>query len=155
MKYEISLATPDQPTVIQLLELSDAYYAELYPAESNHLLDVDALMNDNTHFFVARDIEDARIVGCAALVSYSDYGEIKRMFVLPETRGTGAGRDLLCVLEQAARQFKLPFLRLETGTAQPEAIGLYKAEGYKEIEPFGDYKRDPLSLFMEKELEAV
>jgi len=151
MQFEIALENPNQEGVIELLEHSDAYHAELYPAESNHLLDVNELINDQTHFFVARDRDD-KVVGCAALVSYADYGEIKRMFVLPETRGKGLGHDLLAVLELAANQFKLPALRLETGISQPEAIGLYKKQGFKEIEPFGDYKPDPLSLFMEKGL---
>jgi putative acetyltransferase len=35
---------------------------------------------------------------------------------------------------------------------QPEAIALYRSAGYKEIPPFGDYRLDPLSIFMEKRL---
>ena len=35
---------------------------------------------------------------------------------------------------------------------QPEAIGLYRAYGFTDIPPFGAYKPDPLSLFMEKRL---
>ncbi len=151
--YEIALENPDQRDVIKLLELSDAYHAELYPAESNHLLDVSELKSDQAHFFVARKTEDNSVVGCGAIVSYPEYGELKRMFVLPETRGTGLGRELLMVLELAANQFGLPRLRLETGVSQPEAIGLYRSAGFEEIGPFGDYELDPLSLFMEKELK--
>jgi len=150
--YEIALESPDQAEVKALLDLSDRYHGELYPAESNHLLDVADLTNDQTHFFVARKVENDEVVGCGALVSYPGYGEIKRMFVLPQTRGTGLGRELLMVLEMAARQFKLRCLRLETGVSQPEAIGLYRSAGFVEIGPFGDYQKDPLSLFMEKEL---
>ena len=43
-------------------------------------------------------------------------------------------------------------MRLETGIRQPEAIGLYRSAGYAEIGPFGAYRPDPLSLFMEKRL---
>ncbi|WP_417830884.1 GNAT family N-acetyltransferase [Terasakiella sp.] len=150
--YEIALESPDQADVKALLDLSDRYHEKLYPAESNHLLDVADLINDRTHFFVARRVENDEVVGCGAIVSYPGYGEIKRMFVLPETRGTGLGRELLMVLEMAARQFKLPCLRLETGVSQPEAIGLYRNAGFVEIGPFGEYQLDPLSLFMEKEL---
>ncbi|WP_417821706.1 GNAT family N-acetyltransferase [Terasakiella sp.] len=150
--YEIALESPDQADVKVLLDLSDRYHEKLYPAESNHLLDVADLINDQTHFFVARRVENDEVVGCGAIVSYPGYGEIKRMFVLPETRGTGLGRELLMVLEMAARQFKLPCLRLETGVSQPEAIGLYRNAGFVEIGPFGEYQLDPLSLFMEKEL---
>jgi putative acetyltransferase len=46
----------------------------------------------------------------------------------------------------------LACLRLETGIHQAEAIALYATHGFREIGPFGDYKLDPLSLFMEKRL---
>lgn len=151
--YEIALESPDQPDVLKLLELSDQYHAELYPPESNHLLDIQELMGGDTHFFVARIIETNEVVGCAALVSKQGYGEIKRMYVKPETRGTGLGRELMMVLELASGQFNLPLLRLETGVKQPEAIGLYRSAGFREIGPFGDYNLDPNSLFMEKELK--
>lgn len=36
----IAEESPRQPAVIRLLELSDAYAASLYPAESNHLVDL-------------------------------------------------------------------------------------------------------------------
>jgi putative acetyltransferase len=40
--------------------------------------------------------------------------------------------------------------RLETGIKQPEALGLYRKLGYRERPPFGSYRADPLSVFMEK-----
>jgi putative acetyltransferase len=43
-------------------------------------------------------------------------------------------------------------MSLETGIKQSEAIGLYRASGYRDCPPFGDYKSDPLSLFMTKSL---
>ena len=39
----INTETPDQPEIRAMLDKLDAYHAELYPAESNHLLDVDSL----------------------------------------------------------------------------------------------------------------
>ncbi len=33
---------------------------------------------------------------------------------------------------------------------QPEAMQLYRRNVYVEIGPFGDYREDPLSVFMEK-----
>jgi putative acetyltransferase len=41
---------------------------------------------------------------------------------------------------------------LETGVKQPEAFALYRAHGYVERGPFGDYRPDPLCGFMEKRL---
>jgi putative acetyltransferase len=43
-------------------------------------------------------------------------------------------------------------LRLETGIHQPEALALYERAGFVRSPPFGDYREDPLSVFMEKRL---
>ena len=80
------------------------------------------------------------------------FGELKRMFVSPEARGYRLGRLLLDRIEEEARREGLPCLRLETGIHQPEALGLYRAAGYVEREAFGEYRPDPLSVFMEKSL---
>ena len=48
-----------------MLAALDAYCAGLYPAESNHLLTVDALVRPEVSFFVARDAA-GRALGCGA-----------------------------------------------------------------------------------------
>jgi putative acetyltransferase len=147
----IATETPRQPEVIELLRQSDAYMAALYPAESNHMLDIDSLCGPEVHFLVAR--WEGRIVGCAALVQGSDgRAEIKRMFVDPAARGKGAGRGLLAQIEAIAQREAIHLLQLETGGKQPEALELYRRFGYVECGPFGSYKPDPVSLFMEKRL---
>lgn len=78
--------------------------------------------------------------------------EMKRTFVRSEARGAGLGRRLLHALEDAARRQGVGRISLETGIRQPEAIGLYRATGYRECPPFGSYALDPLSLFMTKRL---
>lgn len=76
----IAEESPRQPAVIRLLELSDAYAASLYPAESNHLVDLSQLEQPTVSFFVAR--RDGEVVGCCGLVEAGDgTAEIKRMFV--------------------------------------------------------------------------
>lgn len=147
----INAETPDQPEVRAMLEQLDAYCAALYPAESNHLMDIASLLQDGVLFLVARDVE-GRAAGCAALVRREGYGEIKRMFVDPVRRGGGTGRQLLEQLTMFARMSGLQALRLETGIHQLDAIGLYERAGFVRCEPFGDYQPDPLSLFMEKHL---
>ena len=134
-----------------MLARLDAYCAALYPAESNHLMDIASLMQGDVLFLVARDVDGAA-VGCAALVNKQEYGEVKRMFVDERKRGLGTGRKLLEHLAMFARMSGLSVLRLETGIHQPEAIGLYERMGFERRAPFGDYKEDPLSLFMEMPL---
>ena len=134
-----------------MLDQLDAYCASLYPAESNHLMDIASLLRDDVLFLVARGVDGAAI-GCAALVRREGYGEIKRMMVLGEQRGRGLGRKLLEQLAMFGRMSGVRTLKLETGIHQLEAIGLYERFGFTRCEPFGDYQPDPLSLFMEKHL---
>lgn len=145
----IDAENPDQPEVLALLAASDAYMASLYPAESNHLLDVAALQRPEVTFLVAR--LEGRALGCGALVDSGEgWAEIKRMFVSREARGLKLGRRLLGELEAVAVRRGVRLLRLETGAQQPEALALYRSAGFVEIGPFGSYRPDPLSLFMEK-----
>lgn len=151
MTVTIKKEPPRQPEIIDLLRQSDLYAQSLYPAESNHLVDLETLETPAVSFFVAR--HEGAIVGCCALVEADDgTGEIKRMFVDPKARGLKIGRRLLERVEVQARDLGLAAIRLETGIHQPEAIGLYRSAGYADIEPFGSYLPDPLSLFMEKQL---
>ena len=142
---------PRQQDVQTLIADLDAYVALLYPAESNHLLDVETLAGRDICFLVAR--VDERAVGCGALRRHDDeLGEIKRMYVDPRVRGRGIGRRLLQALETEAVRQGLARVALETGVSQPEAIALYRRAGFRDCPPFAGYKPDPLSLFMMKEL---
>lgn len=147
----IALESPRQEDVAGLIQELDAYQVSLYPPESNHLLDIDTLAAPGVRFFVARRGGEA--LGCGALrIDGSGYGEVKRMFVLPRARGMNLGKRILDCLEEEARRQGLDCLRLETGVHQAAALGLYRAAGYVERGPFGDYRPDPLSVFMEKRL---
>jgi putative acetyltransferase len=151
MHVRIGIEDPRQPELLAMLAESDRYYAALYPAQSNHLLDASTLAGPEVTFLVAR-VPD-RVAGFGAVVRHSaEFGEIKRMYVDPAMRGMRLGRSILAALEDRARAEGLPCLRLETGVKQPEAIALYRSAGYEEIPPFGDYQPDPLSIFMEKRL---
>jgi putative acetyltransferase len=148
----IRIENPDQPEIRDLLAASDAYHAALYPAESNHLVDMQSLQRPDTTFFVAR--VDGAVRGIGAILRQGSYAEIKRMFVDPKARGLKLGSRLLAALESDARAVGLSCLRLETGIKQPEAVALYRNAGFREIGPFGAYLPDPNSLFMEKSLAA-
>jgi putative acetyltransferase len=133
------------------VEELDAYKTSLYPAESNHLLDIDSLAHPSIHLFVAR--RNGEALGCGALrIDPEGYGEVKRMFVLPLARGMKVGKQILQCTEEQAHREGLPNLRLETGIHQSEALALYRSAGFVERGLFGDYRSDPLSVFMEKAL---
>jgi DNA-binding MarR family transcriptional regulator/GNAT superfamily N-acetyltransferase len=76
-------------------------------------------------------------VGCGA-VRFHDGApaEIKRMWVAPAVRGLGLGRRLLAALEDRAAASGVDVLRLETNRTLGEAIGLYRAAGYREVAAF-------------------
>jgi putative acetyltransferase len=147
----IQIDDPASPAARELIERLDRLMAGLYPAESNHLLPVEALKQHGVTFLTAT--VDGEVAGCGAFVNQSgEYAEIKRMFVLPEFRGLKLGFRILEELENLARISGLEFARLETGIHQPEALLLYERAGYQRRGPFGDYSEDPLSIFMEKKL---
>lgn len=82
----IALESPDQPDVIALIAELDAYQDTLYPPESRHIFDLAGLKQPNVLFAVARDAVGCAM-GCAAIVLYPEFGELKRMYVSPAGRG--------------------------------------------------------------------
>lgn len=78
--------------------------------------------------------------------------EIKRMYVAPAVRGRGLARALLAELERTAAEAGRLRAVLETGDAQPEAIGLYVSAGYTEITKFGVYRDEDGSICYGKSL---
>ena len=148
---KVSRETPRQDEVVALIRQSDALMQSLYPAESNHLVDIDSLAQPHVHFFVAR--VGGQALGCGAFVlGEGGCAEMKRVFVDPAARGMGIARTIMEVLERAAASRGVTLMLLEAGIRQLEALALYRKLGYVERDPFGAYKLDPLSIFMEKRL---
>lgn len=146
---KISVEAPDQPDVIPLIRALDAFHSELYPAESNHFLDIEGLKSDRVTFVVVR--LEGMAVGCGALVrDPAGFAEIKRMYLAPAARGRGFGRHLLQFLLSSADDEGLSPVRLETGVHNAEALSLYRSLGFVERGPFGGYGADPNSVFMER-----
>ncbi|MGE8366883.1 GNAT family N-acetyltransferase [Cupriavidus sp.] len=146
----IALESPTQAEVIRLIDELDAYQKPLYPPESHHGIDIEALSQPNVLFAVVRDARGVA-VGCGAIVLQPEFGEIKRMYVRPENRGGGIAMALLTRLEGEAIARDCPRFVLETGVSQPEALALYGRAGYVRCGPFGTYAEDPLSVFMQKD----
>ena len=80
--------------------------------------------------------------------------EIKRMYVTPAARGRGLARRMLAELERTARAAGHHRVILETGSKQPEAVGLYRSSGYTEIPGYGYYAGSPHSIHLAKLLDA-
>ena len=147
----IQLESPDQPDVRALIAELDRYQDSLYPPEARYALDVESLKLRNVIFAVARS-DLGQAVGCAAIVVEGDGGELKRMYVEPTARGSGAANELLSFLESRAKAAGCSEVRLETGPLQPQALRFYARQGYHRRGPFGSYPEHPLSVFMAKKL---
>ena len=101
--------------------------------------------------YVVVAYENSKPMGCGAIKEYaSNTMEIKRMYTSPESRGKGIATKVLTELEIWATALSYEKCILETGKKQPEAIGLYKKNGYKLIPNYGQYAEIENSLCFEK-----
>ena len=97
--------------------------------------------------------QSGRAVGCGAIKPLEDQVmEVKRMFVFSEFRGTGIASYCLLELEHWAAELNARFCCLETGLKQPEAIALYRKNGYERIPNYGQYAGVENSVCFRKRL---
>jgi DNA-binding MarR family transcriptional regulator/predicted GNAT family N-acyltransferase len=113
------------------------YFAELDERFATGFDPDAALPTDASVFLVARLRGEP--IGCGALKPAGrSTTEIKRMWVAPSTRGLGVGRRLLAELERRAAEHGARSIRLDSNGSLVEAIAMYRAAGYVEVEPFND-----------------
>ena len=80
-----------------------------------------------------------RAIGCGGVLFEPDgTGYLKRMWVADDVRGLGVGARLLAALEDVAREHGCVATTLETNASLVEAIAMYRAAAYVEVEPFND-----------------
>lgn len=79
-------------------------------------------------------------LGCGAIKEQDAHCmEVKRMYVPPEARGKGIATKVLQELEKWTVEMNYTNCVLETGKRQPEAIALYKKNGYQVTPNYGQY----------------
>jgi GNAT superfamily N-acetyltransferase len=89
--------------------------------------------------------EDGRPVAGGGVKRLDDRTcEIKRMYVVPDARGRGVGRELLAALESLARELGYAVARLDTGAKQPGARRMYERAGYVAVP---DYNGNPYAAY--------
>lgn len=139
------------PHVQALVERVQAEYVVRYGGPDQTPVDPAQFAAPEGVFLLARVGSD--IVACGGFRRHDATAcEVKRMFVLPEHRGHGYARALLGALEEAARATGYRRVLLETGVAQPEAIGLYESAGYTRVPGFGLYRDSPNNRCYGKDL---
>jgi len=139
----------DNPDFKELVKLLDAELAERDGADHPFYAQYNKI--DKIKFAVVA-YENGKPVSCGAIKEYSnDTMEIKRMYTLPESRGRGIAAKVLSDLENWTKELSFKKCILETGKKQPEAIALYKKNGYKLIPNYGQYAEVENSLCFKKE----
>jgi len=95
--------------------------------------------------------ENEEPVGCGAIKEFSpEIMEVKRMYVPLKRRGEGIATIILNELERWTADLNYKKCMLETGKRQPEAIELYRKNGYAIIPNFGQYENVENSVCFEK-----
>lgn len=84
---------------------------------------------------------DGRSAGCVALRSLEgrSLGEMKRLYVRPEFRGSGVARALVQALLEEARRMEYASVRLDTLPSMVGARKLYESLGFVSIAPYRSY----------------
>lgn len=156
LRIEAAPAATDEVRAL-VGELETVLAAE-YPPEQRHGLSIEAIFQPHVRFFIAR--LDGAAVGCGGVALFSDFAEVKRMYVRDVARGQGVADAILSRIEQEVRDAGISLLRLETGDRQLAAMRFYERAGFRPCAVFGDYvgmtpQSIVTSVFLEKDLPAV
>lgn len=82
-------------------------------------------------------------LGCVSLRPLdATIAEVKRLWVSPDARGAGLARRLMEALETRARQIGYTALKLDSNTNLPEAITLYRRDGWTDCAPYTSFPAD-------------
>ena len=80
---------------------------------------------------------DGVICGCVAIRRLGETtAEMKRLYVKPKCRGTGMGKQLAEAAITEARHLGYSEVKLDTLPAMDAAMGLYRALGFTDTQPY-------------------
>ena len=151
--FHIVEERPDESLVVVLLERHLEFTRSQSPPEDVHALDIDGLLASDIEFFALRS--GTELLGVGALKRLDDdHGELKSIHTTEAARGMGVGKAMVEHLVARATDRGMSRVSLETGTMQGFAPSraLYRATGFAECEPFGDYWVSEHSVCMTQRL---
>ncbi|MDG1430494.1 MAG: GNAT family N-acetyltransferase [Paracoccaceae bacterium] len=98
--------------------------------------EVDVYMPPQGRLFLAQN-HAGEMIGCGMMKKISpDVAELKRLYVRPQSRGTGLGRHLVERRIAAAREMGVKTLLVDTLKSNVEMQGLYHKLGFQEIDVY-------------------
>ena len=151
--FEIKIDDLSGPEIAELLAEHLRCMAANSPPESRHALNLDGLRQPSVTFWSAW--QDRALAGCGALKELdARHGEIKSMRTAAAHLRKGVGSFVLQHILSEAKRRGYRRLSLETGSMPyfAPAHALYRKFEFKECVPFADYREDPNSLFLTREL---
>ena len=153
MSHDIRRGDLDDPRIVALLRHHFDTCHAVTPPGSAHVFDVSRLAAPEIDFWAAWDGDTLLGVGAMKPLDPT-HGEVKSMHTAEAARRRGVGGAILRHIMATSRERGIARLSLETGSFAyfAPAVALYRAHGFTDCPPFGDYRPDPNSLFLTRPL---
>lgn len=157
MENDLSIepASPSDPDAEALMAMLDAEIVALYDGTTGTgALSAEERDAFDGVFLIAR--RNGAAVACGAVRLLDDAaGELKRIYVKAEERGSGAAQALVAELERAAEERGASRVVLETGDRMDRAIRFYEGLGYVRVSPYAEHAAKPWTVCFEKRLSGA
>lgn len=139
-------------TALRNAMISEVYARYPDRMASDDITSANQVADDSVAYTGLATDADGRAVGHVALRWLGPDLELKRMYVVPDARGTGVAAALLTAAEHEAKALGAERIVLQTGDRQPEAVRCYEKAGYTPIPIFPPYERLTFSKCFAKSL---
>ncbi len=139
----------DNPKVNELLVNHFKELRSVSPENSCHVLDIKGLKNENIKFWSLWQKDE--LVGCGALKFLEKkHGELKSIRIADTFRKKNYGKKVIEHLILEAKKLEITKLSLETGAGNffVPARKLFRNCGFKDCDPFDEYKKNHDSCYM-------
>jgi GNAT superfamily N-acetyltransferase len=147
---QITRTHSDNPDFQKLTDLLDDELCRIYNTKKEDFEDYNRITGLPTVILV---YEKGQPIACGCFRIFdAQTVELKRMFVLPEFRGSGIATSMVRELEEWAIELGYQYAVLETGKGQPAAIAMYEKLGYQFTEHFSPEDSLQISVCMKKAL---
>jgi GNAT superfamily N-acetyltransferase len=136
-RIQVAECSPADPDAFRLLRAFHDEQMGRYGFADPIELDSGEYASPNGMFIVM--YQGAAAVGCGGYRWFDRKArtvELKRVYVIPESRGHGTGRALLSWLERHAAAAGAQQAILETGVRNTAALGLFTRAGYRPVDRY-------------------